>query len=90
MIDLIVYLSSVCQRYGHFQAQCEYKEDPRCARCGGEHQTVTCTEEVVAVKCINCVRAGYVVNDHSSSFRKCPVYLNELEKAKLPNPSNLN
>ena len=87
---LFVKRCAHCQRYGHFQAQCEHKEDPRCARCGGNHETINCKDETVVSKCINCVRAGHASTDHSSSYHKCPVYLSELEKAKKLAPNHLN
>ena len=55
-----------CQRFGHFSDKCE--NDPKCAECGGDHETRDCTNKdadgnnIHPLKCVNCKRAGLEVN----------------------------
>lgn len=60
---------SKCQLYGHGNKNCYLP--PRCAYCGGQHETSLCEQETssstkISPKC--CLCAG----DHSSKDRSCP------------------
>ena len=70
---LFVKRCSICQRYGHFMAQCQHKEDPCCAFCGGDHETKTCSKDT-GKKCINCVRNGSDNVAHAAFFHGCPLF----------------
>ena len=78
---LFVKRCAICQRYGHFFAQCQHKDDPRCALCCGDHETRNCPKDTCK-KCINCVRANHSDTGHEAYWKQCPVYLDEMKKCK--------
>ena len=57
-----------CQSFAHVKKYCS--APAVCARCGKEHETITCKEE--ELKCINCNHRG-----HGAWSRDCEVYRKE-------------
>lgn len=53
-----------CLNFGHKSANC--KALPHCARCAGDHETLTCGEDNEELKCFNCVQAKCESTDHSA------------------------
>ena len=72
---------AICQRFGHFFAQCQFQDHPHCAYCGKEHETKECLKQS-GKNCINCIRAKHAETDHESFSKQCPVYLDACEKYK--------
>ncbi|GBM39408.1 hypothetical protein AVEN_97025-1 [Araneus ventricosus] len=70
---------SKCGRLGHSKAKCE--ETPRCFKCGVNHAPDNCNK----AECINCKahnsRTGKLEKiDHLSKDRKCPLYIEAINK----------
>jgi hypothetical protein len=65
-----------CQKYGHSSLSCGYP--PRCVKCDISHPKGACTRTSREgdPKCCNCG------GNHSANHRKCPVYIQHLEKIK--------
>ena len=76
---------ALCQKYGHFVAQCPNPDEPKCAKCGGDHETKNCQNHDQHFNCINCIRAGLDSTDHACYSHMCPVFIKEVEKAKSVN-----
>lgn len=53
-----------CRRFGHQAKSCEARQ--RCARCGRDHKTESCTSKRESFRCVNCGGA------HSAAFGGCP------------------
>ena len=72
-----------CQKYGHMESDCAAKakgENQICYKCAGMHKGSDCS--VSMKKCINCVRYKKSDMNHSVNDHCCPVFLNELQRAK--------
>ena len=55
-----------CQSWGHTKAYCH--KDPRCVKCAGHHNTVSCTKtRETPPKCYNCGE------NHPANYRGCIV-----------------
>ena len=82
---------ALCQKFGHFVAQCPNPEEPKCAKCGEDHETKNCnvTDEA-SYQCINCKRAGLDSTNHACFSHLCPVFIEELTKAKARNLNMMN
>ncbi|GBN67594.1 hypothetical protein AVEN_3086-1 [Araneus ventricosus] len=70
---------SKCGRLGHSKAKCE--ETPRCFKCGNNHAPDNCNK----AECMNCkahnARTGKLEKiDHLSKDRKCPFYIEAINK----------
>lgn len=73
-----------CRGYNHIAKECRNQE--MCLNCHGCHKTNECDKESIN-KCINCVRENKKLNlnldeNHATSYKKCPVYLNRLNLKK--------
>lgn len=56
-----------CQGFGHKSQSCHVQ--PRCVKCGENHQSNTCTKSThLPAKCANCL------GDHPANFKQCPKY----------------
>ena len=78
---MFVKRCAICQRFGHFFAQCKFKDEPKCAFCGCDHETKDCLKNC-GKKCINCARANHDNTDHKAFSKHCPEYLKALENLK--------
>ena len=72
---------ALCQRFGHFFGKCEFKDEPKCAICGEDHETNDCLNKSCK-KCINCVRANYEDTNHEAFSKQCSVYREALKNFK--------
>ena len=59
-----------CQQFGHFIKDCSSLDDPKCAKCGENHRTDSCSSETR--NCINCVRNNLTDTCHPAFYCKCP------------------
>ena len=59
-----------CQQFGHFIKDCTTLDDPKCAKCGENHRTDSCSSETR--NCINCVRNNLTDTCHPAFYYKCP------------------
>lgn len=67
-----------CQRYMHTQSGCRL--EPRCVKCAGPHLTKDCTiQKTESPKCVNCD------GNHVASYKKCPNYMNIIDKMSKQN-----
>lgn len=66
-----------CQGYNHFKDTC--KEDPRCGKCAGAHDTEQCNVNDQP-KCINCVTNNFEDTAHHASNPVCKSYKNAQKK----------
>ena len=55
-----------CQRFGHVSTKCQHQ--PRCYKCGEEHDGRECSKPQEEHKCCNCG------SPHSAAYNKCPEY----------------
>jgi len=55
-----------CRLFGHFSSQCRGKQ--RCARCGADHMTSSCSIHRPLFKCVNCGQ------NHSAAYGGCSAY----------------
>ena len=78
---------AICQRFGHFFAQCEFKDEPKCGFCGGDHESNNCLDKSCK-NCINCVRNNCEDTNHEAFSKQCPVYLDALKKFNDENSLN--
>lgn len=57
-----------CQGFGHSSTHCGHP--PKCVKCGGNHQTSSCTKTPeTPPKCANCN------GEHTANYRKCPAFI---------------
>lgn len=61
-----------CEGFGHKASNCH--NHTRCVKCGENHNSREC--KVSELKCANCK------GNHSASYKGCPVYKEEINKAK--------
>ena len=64
-----------CQRFGHVSSKCQHQ--PRCYKCGEEHNGRDCSKPQEEHKCCNCG------SSHSASYNKCPEYTKTQEIIKI-------
>jgi len=63
----------ICQRFGHSSLQCGHAT--RCVKCGGDHQSRTCTKNHdTKPTCCNCRGV------HTANYRGCPSYTEILKQ----------
>lgn len=70
-----------CLRFGHTNKMCDHK--PVCSKCGDEHKTSVCTENVIE-KCTYCEQ------DHAPNSKNCQLRIEKQNKLmhKIRNKSN--
>ncbi|KAL1130676.1 hypothetical protein AAG570_011918 [Ranatra chinensis] len=56
-----------CQQYRHTKGYCN--RPPRCVRCGGEHESSTCSKSRDSAA--TCALCG---GDHTANYKGCPAY----------------
>ena len=62
-----------CQRYGHVDRDCKFKEQHRvCGICSGNHETRGCSS--TSFKCINCLRQKKSDTEHKVNSRCCRAF----------------
>ncbi|KAF8076828.1 hypothetical protein FPV67DRAFT_1392108, partial [Lyophyllum atratum] len=76
-----------CQFYGrtHIASECKQIHET-CGTCAGHHRTKDCKEaDTRKFACVNCRARGWR-DDHPSSARTCPVFLEAKERMKQRTP----
>ncbi|XP_068250350.1 arginine-glutamic acid dipeptide repeats protein-like [Palaemon carinicauda] len=73
-----------CQRFGHHKSQCQH--ETRCGVCSEKHETEVCitkheNNQPTIAKCPNCPA------DHHAWNKRCPAFINELNRRGTPAPS---
>ena len=82
---------ATCQNYGHFFAQCPCKDEPFCALCGKDHETINCpTPDLLEKKCINCMRNKLDNANHAATSTHCPIFKKELAICTQKHAASLN
>lgn len=74
-----------CQRHGHTEKYCKFKQNGDhavCGKCSGDHMSKDCTVGSEQYKCVNCVRQSRQENNHSVNYRECESMRLEIEKIK--------
>lgn len=71
-----------CQRFGHIQTKCPTPTVVHCAKCGGNHDTRSCTENPNKMCCVNCTANGSPNHNHAASSTSCPAFKEQYEKLK--------
>ena len=64
---------NICQKFGHFMANCPTPENFSCGKCAGDHSTNDCSS--LERGCVNCKRNGTEYLSHSAFYHKCPSLL---------------
>ena len=64
-----------CQGFGHVFSNCP-ETQPKCLRCGGNHNHKQCTKEKEDKRCVNCG------GDHVALYKGCPKYREARVEAK--------
>ena len=60
---------NICQHFGHYMKDCPNPDEHSCGKCGGDHSTRDCTNDIA--NCINCVRKSVEATDHCAYSYKC-------------------
>lgn len=83
---IIVTRCFKCHRYGHSAKACA-QENPTCGHCAKEgHSLKECPDKEWNYRCANCMRDKNKLHKHDVASNKCPLYLQELQRAqKLTN-----
>ena len=79
-----------CQGFMHIAKNCYKKES--CARCAGEHNTKSCTEEAEKIKCINCGKKHLANSSDCEVFKRATrnkFISNHLDRSINENENNL-
>lgn len=68
-----------CFKFNHTAKNCT-TDSPTCGHCADKHDSRKC-ENKTKLKCINCVKLGYIDTTHSAlDSRKCPIILKRMEE----------
>ena len=73
-----------CKGFNHKSIDC--RNEITCLKCHGNHNTKQCNKEYIH-KCINCKRMNSKLNlgldeNHETTDKECPVYVNKLKLKK--------
>ncbi|XP_023215809.1 uncharacterized protein LOC111618501 [Centruroides sculpturatus] len=68
-----------CLAFGHFARDCR-SEKNTCSHCGEAHLFKNCKKKEEIATCANCVRQKRGNHDHNTLDKRCPIYLQEVEK----------
>ena len=66
-----------CQMFGHMSKDC--RNEDVCGKCCGKHPTKGCNSDTL--KCISCKNKKYEDQNHPAYSRKCPMMIQELNRA---------
>ena len=69
-----------CQKYGHVRANCPTPQVVCCSKCGGNHESSSCTVTPNEFHCVNCKSAGHPQYCHAASSTSCPIFKAERDK----------
>lgn len=81
-----------CCGFNHYANEC--KREKTCGKCGGTHDSKDC--QLTSLKCTNCAhknkkKNANSINDdkHNAFDKKCPIYINLVEKQKKREEENI-
>ena len=78
--DFFIRRCNRCQCFNHWKEDCPRSSPVVCGKCSGEHDTQSCTSDVI--KCANCTKHNYTDTNHEASYYKCRAYVEAQEKLK--------